>query len=399
MQNQSSSFVTKHRANSYAYRIEKELWEKSHTRLADLCKRLHYPDIVCRIMALDESLPKHGQQLAIKNDKELMMLYLKFSKDENSNIRKGANRSWTEYFKQLIAGWIEEDLFILMLNGNGIEAKRNGIDSKRVIDLGCRVTQSPDLVVSVGGKERRVELTNEYNDFLERQGFIEKRSPAVFKMWEEGAIWLYRDRMFKKYVLVDFANESTTVHLRHHNTVSNGWSKDVHRYVLAENGKTARDDSKLVSELISVVSGGAPEGEKPRLDEVEDNDSPPVEYTIGGKRRDAVSRVEVDEKQPVSPAHSAKAEPVKKAAVADKVQIQEETPKEQKQQKIEVEEKKTSPKPVVKKETKPKIVAPTVEPVRTEQLEEQVDDIVSDNGESDIDGDWDSYQVDDGGFV
>ena len=377
----NSSFSSCHKENSYAWKIEKELWEKKQIYLADICAKLHYPDINCRIMRLDETVSPKEQQAAIKKDKEILALYLQFSKDGNANARKGANRSWTEYFKQLIVGGVEEDLFLLLLRKNGFKANRNGRDKNRIINLGAPINQNPDIVVGLGENSRKIELTNEYNNFLCEDGFIEKRCPAIINMWNDGVIWLYRDRKNKKYVLIDFANEKVKAHLRHHNTGSQAWSKDVHRYILSENDKVVRDDTNLISELTSIITAGVRKDGRPPLEEVEDTDSPPCEFSIGGKKKGA--KVKPPQKKVVPPKVEIKAVDVPAPPAVEK----KEKPIER-----DIEKQKVQQSPIIKKEV---IIEETPEPPQ-----EEINQIEAlDDGESDIDGDWDSYQVDDGGFV
>ena len=70
------------------------------------------------------------------------------------------------------------------------------------------------------------------------------------------------------------------------------WSKDVHRYVLEENGKKVREDKLLAPEIISVVGCSIDGKKQPKIEEIEDKDSPPQDYGVGGNRRNAKSNVE-----------------------------------------------------------------------------------------------------------
>jgi hypothetical protein len=235
-------------------------------------------------MALDENDEKKSKAIMSK-DAELKSHYITCSKDPQSIARKGNNRSWTRYFKDLITGWVVEDLVMEMLKEQGIEIEHNGHDAKRRIAIGNDVTQDADFIIKVGKVSRKVELTNEFNRLLEKNGFIEKRAPALLNVWKEKGIWIYRDLMNGKYVLVDFATEPVKLHLRRHNNVLSNWAKDVHRYVLKENGKKVRDDKLLAPEIISVVGCSIDGIEQPKIEEIADLDSPPQDYDIGGVRR------------------------------------------------------------------------------------------------------------------
>lgn len=266
---------------TYSQKVNEWLVQKSGRSLQEYCRYFGYYPLAIKIMGLDENDEKKSKKI-IGGDKELKEHYLKHAKDPKSISRKGENRSWTQYFKDLITGWVIEDLVIEMMRKQGIEVKHNGRDAGRVIDIGSNVNQQADIEITVGEISRKVELTNEFNTILMKHGFIEKRAPALVNLWKEKGIWLYRDISNGKYVLIDFATENITLHLRHHNTVSSTWTKDVHRYILEENGKKIRDDRMLAAELISVVGCSIEGKEQPELKEVVDEDSPPKKFGTRG---------------------------------------------------------------------------------------------------------------------
>jgi len=274
-----------------AKNIEEWLFAKSGCHIIDFCRKFGYYPLALKIMALDENDENKSKAIMAK-DVELKNHYLKCAKDPYTIRRKGKNRSFTQYFKDVISGWVVEDLVIEMLKEQGIEVEHNGHDAQRRIEIGNDVTQEADIRIKVGKVVRKVELTNECNCFLTKHGFIEKRAPALIRLWDEKGIWIYRDLANGKYVLVDFATEPVKLHLRRHNNVQADWAKDVHRYVLAENGKKVRDDKLLAAEIISVVGCSIDGREQPKIEEIEDKDSPPQDYGVGGNRRNAKSNVE-----------------------------------------------------------------------------------------------------------
>lgn len=276
--------------STYSQKIGSWMNSKTGCGLVDLCRKFGYPNRETMIMSLDET-DERKSKLVIKKNAELLKLYLACSNSSKSISRKGENRSWTQYFKDLITGWILEDLTIEQFRNWGLDVKRNGQDAKRIIEVDGNVSQDADLVISVGDVSRRVELTNEFNSILKNDGFIEKRAPALFNLWKTKGIWIFRDVEHGKYILVDFATEKVTIHLRHHNTAGN-WSKDVHRYILSENGKKERDERMLAAEVISVVGCSIEGKEQPPLVEIEDEDSPPQVFTIGGGFKKDSSNVE-----------------------------------------------------------------------------------------------------------
>lgn len=280
---------------TYSQKVGNWLLKQSGCSLQDYCIKFKYYPLAVKIMNLDENDEKKSK-MAIARDKELKELYLACNANKTAISRKGNNRSWTQYFKDLICGWIIEDLVVEMLRRQEIEVIRNGRDAQRVIEFDNNVTQEADLQIKVGDVTRKVELSNEFNPYLGKCGFIEKRAPALYKLWKDRGIWIYRDLSRGKYVLVDFGTENIVLHLRHHNTAIKDWSKDVHRYVLAENGKIERDDRLLAPEIISVVGCSIESKEQPKLNEVEDEDSPPQIFTIGGefRKRDESQKPETE---------------------------------------------------------------------------------------------------------
>lgn len=264
---------------SYTHKVNEWLIENSGCSVLDYCIKFGYYDIAIKIMGFDDE-NKVQIQNSLKADESLKELYVKYSKNSRANVRKGKNRNWTTYFQDMITGWVLEDLVIEMFRRQGIDIHHNGTDNQRIIDIGDDVNQETDCVITVGNVKRNVELSNEFTTILEDKGYIEKRSPAIYKMWQDKSIWLYREFKSGNYVLIDFAIEPVKTHLRYHNL----WDKDVHRYVLQENNKKIRNDRLLAAELISICGCSIDDKEQPKFEEVIDDDSSPHEFTFGGKR-------------------------------------------------------------------------------------------------------------------
>ena len=265
---------------SYTQKVNEWLIANSGCTILDCCKNFGYYPIAVKIMGFDDE-DRIQIQKALKADKALKELYLKYANDESANIRKGKRRNWTAFFQDMISGWVLEDLVIEMFRRQGIEIHHNGKDFKRIIDIGKEVSQESDCVITVGEETRKVELSNEFNTILEEKGYIEKRSPAIYNLWRNKVIWLYRELGSGKYVLLDFATEKAITHLRYHKN----WDKDVHRYVLEENGKKVRSDRLLAAEMISVVGCSIKGKEQPDLVEMIDEDSPPHTWGVGGHKK------------------------------------------------------------------------------------------------------------------
>ena len=301
---------------SYSKNVGEWLLAKSNCTLIDYCKKFGYYSLACKIMALDET-NERSMKVAIARDSELKEHYIEFSKDQDAIKARGENRSWTQYFQYLITGWIMEDLVMEMLRKQGIDITLNGRDAHRKILKGSNIRQTADFSIRVGDAERKVELTCEFNHYLEKAGFVEKRAPALYRLWEAKGLWIYRDIPREKYVLVDFATEKVKLHLRHHNTSKQEWTKDVHRYILAENGKIERDDRLLAPEIISIVGCSIEGKQQPQLIEIEDEDSPPMTYAIGGvlKKNSQKKDTSVNEVRITKP------KPEKKIVIEEKTEV------------------------------------------------------------------------------
>lgn len=358
----------------YSQKIEAWLLAESGCHLIDFCRKFGYYPLALKIMSLDETDEKKSKAIMAK-DSELKNHYIKCSKDPQTVRRKGENRSFTQYFKDLITGWVVEDLVLEMLREQGVDIIHNGRDIARRIAIGNDVSTKADFVVRVGGVTRSIEITNEYNTFLENEGYIEKRAPALFNLWKDKGIWLFRDLRLGKYILIDFATEKVKLHLRRHNAGRPNWSKDVHRYVLSENGKKIRDDRLLAAEIISVVGCGIDGKEQPELEEVIDSDSPPQDFDVGGKSLRKTDKSNVKD----SP-KTVKEEP--KNGDSDKVAKKTSTVKQ-------VKAKSPKQEPVVEDKTQSPVYAP-VQPM--------IEDDYDDGSDSDAE-DWNGVDLGDGDFV
>ena len=257
---------------TFSKKVESWLMATSKLSLLELCKHFKYPATETKIMEINAADEKQGRAIVARNA-DIKALYLQASKDSRFIARKGANRNWTQYFQDLITGWVLEDLMVARLRKQGLEVIHNGWDAARKI-IADDVTQDADLEIKVGDNVRKVELVCEFNPILERDGYIEKRTPALRKLWENKCIWVYMDLPSAKYVLIDFAVEPIVSKLRYHAK----WDKDVNRYVLADNNKKIRDDKMLIAELVSVVGCGIEGKKQPDFIEVEDKDSPPKKH-------------------------------------------------------------------------------------------------------------------------
>lgn len=287
---------------TYSQKVNDWLVVKSGCTLIDFCRKFGYKGDYIKMLSFDPSDEKPNKAAIIESP-FLKTFYCKAYKSKPFLKRCGEGRTVTHYCQDLIAGWVMEDLTIEMFKSQGIEVFHNGKDFTRTIEIEGAVTQDADCMMKVGDSVRKVELSNEFNNIMQEQGFAEKRMPALHQLWKDKGIWLYRELNSGRYILVDFATEEVVLHLRHHNT-SAQWGKDVHRYFLEENGKKIREDRLLAPELISLVGCSIDGREQPQLKEIVDEDSPPQIWWTCGRFKDDMEKendTRAKEDKPPSP--------------------------------------------------------------------------------------------------
>lgn len=360
----TSASQSPHKVGSYAYKIDEWMKKNFRVSLVNLSKKLEYNEAMQQILSTDEN-NKAAMVALYKANKAT---FDEFNGHEISRKRRGDKRTWTEYFKGVIAGWLFEDLFVLWLQSNGLDANLTGTDNDRVLKVNG-VTTDSDVCIRRGDVSRRVELIFEFNDILNDKGLIEKRSPALVTDHKEKAIALYINLKHNQYVLIDTAVEKVKLHLRYHDTSDKCWDKDVHRYILAENGKTARPLEQLFDELWDCCEKSALEGEQPELEEIIDTDSPPKYYTTGGIKQVYAAKIAARKVREAELAKAAEEKVAEPAAIA--------TPKVEEKPKPDIAKEETPKAPppqkkkaVVQKAIVPKRAAPPPPPPQPPQEEE-----------------------------
>lgn len=209
--------------------------------LAEVCEALGFKQEYIDFIKVDES-----DIAACKaNARKYKPLIMALENDPLSKKRRG-DRTWTEYIKTIICGWIGENLFAMYLTKNGFTVKCNGADKDRKIETGNNVGARPDFIVGYGGSERKIELIQETNSIAENDGYIDLRGNKIQRCAENKAIVVYRELLHKKYVMIDFACENARVRrIDYHK----GWTKPAMRYFLEDHGKRLQSMDNFFDEL------------------------------------------------------------------------------------------------------------------------------------------------------
>lgn len=256
------------------------LLRETGNSIIDYARYYGYPETEVKILQLEGIDDKRLKPVIVK-DADLKSLYCRMGKNQKAKTLKGPDgkRSWTAYFKQIVTGWIWENITTDYLeNVCQFKVMSSGCDRERKI-LDNFIEQVPDFHVCYNGMERNIELTVECNEICARDKYIEKRCGTAFQTMREkgeGTIWLYLDLFQKKYVLTDFAREVVSGIVRWHGH----WGKDVCRYNLEDHGKIARDIGMLKDELQDCVGKSLKGNVQPPPDWRKDEKSPPHDHDI-----------------------------------------------------------------------------------------------------------------------
>lgn len=255
------------------------LRETGHS-IIDYARYYGYPETEVKILQLEGTDDKRLKPVIVK-DADLKSLYCRMGKNQKAKQREVSDgkRSWTAYFKQLVTGWIWENItFDYLANVCQFKVMSSGCDRERKI-LDNFVDQAPDFHVCYNGMQRNIELTVECNEVCARDKYIEKRCGTAFQTMREkgaGTIWLYLDLLHKKYVLIDFAREVVVGIVRWHDLLG----KDVCRYNLEDHGKIPRDIGMLKAELQDCVGKSLEGNVQPPPDWRKDEKNPPHDHDI-----------------------------------------------------------------------------------------------------------------------
>lgn len=279
---------------------ENLLLKRTGISAAVWCEKLMYDPRAAKIMRL------HGgksDDSAFLGDEGLRDLSEKAGADAKIVAMKG-RRTWTRFFKDIVLGWIDEDLLVLWLEQGGFSVERENGGGRRSLEYAGAMNRNSVLLVGAADVVRKVVFTTSYCAGWRDHGYIEKPAPEMWKLYEDGAVWVYQymgsDADEGKYCLTDFAAEpggAIKTTLRHHSA----GGMDVNRFCLSENGKAFRSPEKLILELKAVVSYTPGAEERPEWREEMSKDSPPTMFGLNGVQKSAPTPAADKEHHPKTP--------------------------------------------------------------------------------------------------
>lgn len=142
--------------------------------------------------------------------KKYQKLFDSFLHDEwNKELVDG--RNVLDYFKDLIASWVGEDLLVKALNEYGFSASLANADKDRVIKTARRsVSGEPDIKIEYNGNVRYLELMDALSP-VEKYGQFDLRLSKAKNQFNRGTLFMLHGLYDGKYVLIDFLRDNITV--------------------------------------------------------------------------------------------------------------------------------------------------------------------------------------------
>ena len=137
-------------------------------------------------------------------------LFDDFLADER-NKRLMDGRKVYEYFKDLIASWVGEDLLVKALNEYGFNASVANADRDRIIKTNyVGVTGNADIKIEYEGNTRYLELMDALSP-VEKFGRFDMRQSKAKNQFTQKNLFLLHGLSDGKYVLIDFMRDNIEV--------------------------------------------------------------------------------------------------------------------------------------------------------------------------------------------
>lgn len=162
----------------------------SEEKIISLMKRFDYSDENFAIMAGDKKWLKENNP--------------DFFRPSRFAIERKDSRTVLQYAQDLVANWLYEDIVEKIISvDKEIHISKNGVDKNRQF-LVKDVTYATDFVIEKEGEQRPLELTMDYNGYLERRGFFHLRESKYQYLERENALLLIIDTCNNLCVVMDF---------------------------------------------------------------------------------------------------------------------------------------------------------------------------------------------------
>ena len=112
-------------------------------------------------------------------------------------------RSPIEYGQDLVASWLFEDYLMKELSDAGLIIEGAGADKNREVLPNTKVSSSCDCVVSYQGRQRGLEIMNDYTGWWRKKHQIDLRDQKFNKIVRTRSIFLGVSNSDNSYVLID----------------------------------------------------------------------------------------------------------------------------------------------------------------------------------------------------
>ncbi len=165
---------------------------KTEGKVALIETRLHQP--ITKVLEKFK-YPQPVRDLFTMSETEWQATYPKEASKLQSHLKSHETRTISDLGKETCLAWILEDLTALNAIRIGRKVKRNGSDADRVFTYHSQTKAKPDLLVSAdkGKTFRKVEVTANYTDFFQVNGYQSFRFQKLQNMKADNAILLTLD--------------------------------------------------------------------------------------------------------------------------------------------------------------------------------------------------------------
>ncbi len=125
-------------------------------------------------------------------------------------------RTYLKYGQDLVASWLVEDYFKMILNKDGLVVKLNGADKNRKLLSTVNVSSSSDFEAIFDGKTQKLELMNDYGGFWKWSHTLHLRDFKYLKMKSEKSLLLAVSLATEEFTIFNFKKDINFKYLRSH---------------------------------------------------------------------------------------------------------------------------------------------------------------------------------------
>ena len=157
--------------------------------LVPIANSLNYPESSITVLKGDM------QELQIKHPQTYNnLLSCRHNRDRRTPL---------EYGQDLVASWLFEDYLMRELTIAGLNIEGAGADKNREILPNTKVSSSSDSMVSFQGKQRCLEIMNDYTGWWRKTHHIDLRDQKYNRIVKKNSIFLGISNSDNSYVLIN----------------------------------------------------------------------------------------------------------------------------------------------------------------------------------------------------